>query len=128
MESNFAIGDKFPQVVNTEKLMSLSETIDKATEIVGSQRELAKLLGISETHISAYKKGRPCSFQRHAEIAAVAGLEEEATRILLEGLVHGLREDLPHEAHAKTGIQAMLDAFPRSTEVQSSKSKPKARK
>ncbi|MCS4509289.1 hypothetical protein [Xylophilus ampelinus] len=107
--------------------MSIEETIKAATAVVGSQRELAAILGIPETHISGYKKGRPYSYQRHAEIAAIAGLEEEATRILLEGIAAGMRDDLPHEAHAKAGIRAMLDAFPPPKEALS-KSKPKARK
>lgn len=92
--------------------MTLTETIEKAVEVVGSQRALARLIGEREQHISDFKKGRPCSYQKHAEIAAVAGLEEEARRILLKGMANSLREDIPHEAQAKAGLLAMLKAFP----------------
>lgn len=92
--------------------MTLTETIDKAVEKLGSQRALARLLGEREQHISNFKNGRPCSYQKHAEIAAAAGLEDEARRILLKGMADSLRDDVPHEAQAKAGLLAMLKAFP----------------
>ena len=95
--------------------MDLTQTINTAVKIVGSQRRLAELLAIPESHISAFKKGRPCSYQKHAEIAAAAGMEEEARRILIQGMADSLREDLEHEAQAKAGLIAMLKAFPISS-------------
>lgn len=92
--------------------MQLKETIEKAVKVVGSQRELARLIGEREQHISDFKRGRPCSYQKHAEIAAVAGMKEEAIRILMEGMAASLNDKLEHEAHAKAGILAMLAAFP----------------
>lgn len=94
--------------------MQLQETIKKAVAVVGSQRELARLIGEREQHISDFKRGRPCSYQKHAQIAAVAGLHEDATRILLEGMAESLRDDVEHEAKAKAGIAAMLAAFPQT--------------
>lgn len=94
--------------------MSISDTIEAATKAVGSQKALAALLGIPESHISGFKKGRPCSYQKHAQIAAAAGLEEEARRILIEGIADQLDEKIPHEAEAKAGFLAMLKAFPKS--------------
>lgn len=94
--------------------MKLQETIKKAVEVVGSQRELARLIGEREQHISDFKRGRPCSYQKHAQIAAVAGMNEEATRILLEGMAESLRDDVEHEAKAKAGLKAMLAAFPQT--------------
>lgn len=95
--------------------MSISETIAAATKAVGSQKALAQLLGIPETHLSGFKKGRPCSYQKHAEIAAAAGMEEEARRILIQGMADSLRDDIEHEAQAKAGLLAMLKAFPISS-------------
>lgn len=92
--------------------MSVAETITAATKIVGSQKALAQLLQIPETHLSGFKKGRPISYQKHAEIAAAAGMEDEARRILLKGIADSLRDDIPHEAQAKAGLLAMLKAFP----------------
>lgn len=99
--------------------MKISETIDKTVAVVGSQRELARLIGEREQHISDFKRGRPCSYQKHAQIAAVAGMQEEARRILLQGMADQLNESIPHEAEAKNGLLAILKAFPK---VASSKS------
>lgn len=84
--------------------MDISETIAKAVKVVGSQRELARLIGEREQHISNFKNGRPCSFQKHAEIAAVAGLHDDAIRILIAGMANTLRDDVPHEAAAKAQL------------------------
>ena len=92
--------------------MQLQETIKRAVEVVGSQRELARLIGEREQHISDFKRGRPCSYQKHAEIAAVAGMHEEARHILIAGMAESLRDDVEHEAQAKAGLLAILQAFP----------------
>lgn len=100
--------------------MNITETIEEAVKVVGSQRELARLIGEREQHISDFKKGRPCSYQKHAQIAAAAGMEEEARRILLQGMADQLSEEIPHEAEAKKGLLAILKAFPRETKRRSS--------
>lgn len=92
--------------------MSIAETIAAASKAVGSQKALAQLLGIPESHLSGFKNGRPCSYQKHAQIAAAAGMHEEARRILIEGMIDTLSDDIPHEAEAKAGFIAMLKAFP----------------
>ena len=99
--------------------MSIAETIEAATRAVGSQKALAHLLGIPETHISGFKKGRPCSYQKHAQIAAAAGMREEAVRILIEGMASGLSDDVEHEALIKgaldqveKGVLAVLGSMP----------------
>lgn len=99
--------------------MSIAETIEAATRAVGSQKALAHLLGIPETHISGFKKGRPCSYQKHAQIAAAAGMREEAVRILIEGMASGLSDDVEHEALIKgaldqveQGVLAVLGSMP----------------
>ncbi|PJI98085.1 hypothetical protein CLU85_2890 [Acidovorax sp. 69] len=94
--------------------MTVTEIIDQAASKVGSQRKLAELLGIKEQNLSGFKKGRYCSYQQQAQIAAAAGMQELAIRILLEGIAGGLSDDIAHEAHAKAGLQAMLQAFPES--------------
>lgn len=99
--------------------MDVSETIEKAAEKVGSQRKLSELLGLPEQHLSGFKKGRPISYQRHAQIAAVAGMREEAVRILIEGMASGLSDDVEHEALIKNGLDqvqagvlAILESLP----------------
>lgn len=92
--------------------MDIKETIEKAVLVVGSQREVARLIGEREQHISDFKRGRPCSYQKHAQIAAIAGMEEEAKRIILQGMADQLSDEIPHEAEAKKGLLAILKAFP----------------
>lgn len=99
--------------------MQIADTIAAATKAVGSQKALAEILGIPESHLSGFKNGRPCSFQKHAQIAAAAGMEEEARRILLQGMADQLSEEIPHEAEAKKGLLAILKAFPRETKRKS---------
>lgn len=100
--------------------MSIADTIAKAVEAVGSQSELAKRLGIPPTHLSAFKNGtRPYSYQKHAEIAAAAGMHEEARRIIVQGIADTLRDDVPHEAEAKKGFLAMLKALPEKAKSKS---------
>ncbi|KAF1043563.1 hypothetical protein [Xylophilus sp.] len=94
----------------------LRKTIELAAAKVGSQRALAKLLGDQDSTISAFKKGRPCSYQKHAQIAAVAGLKDRAVRILMAGMAESLSDDIEHEAAAKVGLVAMLNALPPSTD------------
>lgn len=94
--------------------MSIDETIEQASKIAGSQKQLAALLGMPETHLSGFKRGRPCSYQKHAQIAAVVGLNDLALRILIEGMAETLHDDVAHEAQAKAGLKAMLNAFPQT--------------
>lgn len=94
--------------------MNITETIDQAARKVGSQRKLAEVLGIKEQNLSGFKKGRYCSYQMHAQIAAVAGLEDLALRILVDGMANTLNDEVRHEAQAKAGLKAMLAAFPQT--------------
>lgn len=92
--------------------MSIKETIEKSSKNVGSQRKLAEILNMPEQTLSNLKKGRAHSFQLHAQIAAAGGMEEEARRILLQGMADQLSDEIPHEAEAKNGLLAILKAFP----------------
>ena len=96
--------------------MNISDTITRAAKIAGSQKALAELLGEKESSLSAFKKGRPCSYQKHAQIAAAVGLKEDAVRILIEGMAQSLDEQSEHEAQAKLALISMLKAFPRETD------------
>ena len=95
--------------------MSLTELIQKAVEVTGSQKALADMIGETNSHLSAFKKGtRTCSMKKRALIASIAG--ENVTRALIEGAIDGLSEDVQHEAEAKQGLLAILAAFPKSTD------------
>ena len=71
--------------------MSLKLSIEKATEIAGSQRALAEAIGAQEQHVSNWKKGtRPCPIGQRMRIAHMAG--EDPIRAALEGLIEQLDE------------------------------------
>ena len=93
--------------------MDVVTTIELATRSLNiTQSELAEMLGMPRTHLSNFKKGRPISYQKHAQIAAVAGLQDRAIRILLAGMASTLSDDYPHEQAAKAALSAILNAFP----------------
>lgn len=92
--------------------MNVAKTITEAAKIFGSQKALAAALGEKESSLSAFKKGRPISYQKHAQIAAMAGMQEEARHIIIQGMAETLRDDVEHEAQAKAALLAMLAAFP----------------
>lgn len=95
--------------------MSLKETIDKASEIVGSQAALAKLLDVAPQHVSNYKNGtRICGLKKRIQIAEIAGTDR--LRTIFEYFEDSLDETDDYEAEAKKTIRAMLDAFPPETD------------
>jgi transcriptional regulator with XRE-family HTH domain len=94
--------------------MNVAQTINQAASVFGSQKALAEALGEKESSLSAFKKGRPISYKKLAQIAAIAGLQDEATRILIEGMAESLSDEIDHEAKAKAGLKAMLAAFPQT--------------
>lgn len=56
--------------------MQLPELIDKASEVVGSQRKLAEVLGLSAGNLTDMKKGRrPCNLRLRAKLAETAGYD-----------------------------------------------------
>lgn len=92
--------------------MNVKETIERAVAVVGSQKALAELIGEEPAHVSGFKNGRPCGYQKHARIAAVAGMQDLAIRILIDGIAETLSDSVPHEAAAKQALKAILSAFP----------------
>lgn len=91
--------------------MQLEKTIDKAIEVVGSQKALAEMIGVAPQHLSNFKNGtRYCGYKKQAQIAAIAG--EDPTRVILEAMAADLDENDEIQKGAKEMIQAMLDAFP----------------
>lgn len=90
--------------------MSLKDSIDRAAKAAGSQKALADLMGIKAQSVSGFKTGVPCGAKKRAQIAAIAG--EEAAHLIIEGVIEGLSENIPHEAEARKGLIAMLNTFP----------------
>lgn len=96
--------------------MSLRETIERAADVAGSQKNLAALIGEKDSHISAFKNGtRYCGYKKRAAIAAIAG--ENVARAMLEAIAEDLSEDVPYELEAKLAFEAILTAFPPETDA-----------
>ena len=90
--------------------MPLNISIEKASQIVGSQRALAELLGERETHLSNMKHGtRACTIEKRIRIAQIAGHDPYAA--IIEGLIAQLDQSDEIQAGAAKMMQAMLDAF-----------------
>lgn len=104
--------------------MPFKSTIEKASEVAGSQRALAALLGETEQHISSFKTGaRVCGLKKRLQIAEIAGADR--LRTIFEYFEDSLDASDQYEAQAKSTIRAMLDAFPPETdEVHAQKEKP----
>lgn len=103
--------------------MSLTFSIDKAAEIVGSQRKLAAELGIQQAHLSEMKFGRrPCPLGMRAKIAHIAG--HDTTRAVFEGLAAKLDAADEYEGKALDMLQAMIDAFPAEGEAKANEKSP----
>nr|WP_314351999.1 hypothetical protein [Comamonas thiooxydans] len=95
--------------------MQLNKAIELAAEKEGSQRALAKTLGIGENYLSDMKQGlKPCTVENRIRIALIAGIDP--TRAVIEGLAATLSESDEYQAEAKTMLNAMLDAFPEEGE------------
>jgi hypothetical protein len=101
--------------------MSLANSIAKAVQVVGTQKALAELIGETSAHISDFKRGRPCGYKKHAQIAAIAG--EDPLRILIQGFAESLDDAVPHEKGAKDMMLAILAALPPETDEPPKKAK-----
>jgi hypothetical protein len=59
-------------------MQDLSELIERASKIAGSDNKLAKLIEAPQTHISQWKNGnRPCPPADVALMASIAGLDAD---------------------------------------------------
>lgn len=68
-------------------MYTVAETLKLAKEAGVTQVAIAQALAIPETHLSGFKNGRPCSIEKHAQIAYAAGLTTRARLILLESVI-----------------------------------------
>lgn len=102
--------------------MSLDFSIEKASEIVGSQRKLANELGITQGNLWEMKTGkRSCPLGMRAKIAHIAG--HDTTRAILDGLAAKLDPSDEWEQQALTTLQAVIAAFPDAGENTAEKAK-----
>ena len=103
--------------------MSLKLTIEKASAIVGSQTELAKLIGVSPQHISNFKHGKEtCGLKKRIQIAEIAGVDR--VRTIFEYFSDSLDAKDEYEAEAKLTLDAILNAFPPETDEKPETKKP----
>ena len=103
--------------------MSLKLTIEKASAIVGSQTELAKLIGATPQHVSSFKSGiRICGLKTRIQIAEIAGVDR--VRTIFEYFSDSLDVKDEYEAAAKQTLEAILNAFPPETDEKPETKKP----
>ena len=103
--------------------MSLKATIERASEVAGSQTALAKLIGETPQHVSSFKNGsRICGLKTRIKIAEIAGVDR--VRTIFEYFVDSLDDTDAHEHAAKQALEAMLTAFPPETDEAPESRKP----
>ena len=92
--------------------LTLETLIERAAEVVGSQRKLAAVLEIYPSNLVEMKQGkRPCNWWIRGKMRAILG--EDPAR----AFVAAMKEDLEaseneDEKKAADGLKAMLAAFP----------------
>lgn len=92
--------------------LTLETLIERAAEVVGSQRKLAAVLEIYPSNLVEMKQGkRPCNWRIRGKMRAILG--EDPAR----AFVAAMKEDLEaseneDEKKAADGLKAMLAAFP----------------
>lgn len=97
--------------------MPLKLAIERASAILGSQRELATSLGERESHISGWKSGkRACGIDKRIRMAQIAGMDP--TQAVLEGLAAQLDENDEWQGRAKETLNAILNAFPEPESIE----------
>ena len=92
--------------------LTLETLIERAAEVVGSQRKLAAVLEIYPSNLVEMKQGkRPCNWRIRGKMRAILG--EDPAR----AFVAAMKEDLEaseneDEKKAADGLKSMLAAFP----------------
>ena len=94
------------------QLNELSELIEKATAVVGSQKKLAEILDIAAPSLIQMKQGkRPANWRIRGKLRAVLG--EDPTRAFMAEMADELESsENEDEKKAASGLNAMLAAFP----------------
>lgn len=91
---------------------TVAETLALAKKAGISQTAIAKALGVPDSHLSGFKNGRPCSVEKHAQIAYAAGLVTRARLILLESVLEASRKSMPDDEELRTQLEAIINGLP----------------
>lgn len=91
-------------------LTQLENLITRASEIAGSLRKLAELLGTNASNLIAMRKGeRPCPIGMRARLAEIAG--DNPTAAMLDGLIAKLDTTDFHEAQLEVILRSVADSL-----------------
>ena len=91
--------------------MPIKELVDKATEIAGTQADLANRLGMRQQEISEVRNGRrKISLERRIALAEMADYDPKVAAI--EDIIERLDASEPMQAELATQLQAVIEAFP----------------
>lgn len=91
--------------------MPIKELIDKATEVVGTQTQLAERIGMRQQDISGVRNGRrTISLERRIALAEIADYDLKVAA--MEDVIDRLDTNDPTQAEIATQLKAVIDAFP----------------
>ena len=94
-------------------MSQLNLLIEKGKSIYGSQRALAAEIGVPETHISMWQKGkRPCTAPDRAALATAVG--EDPAEAALEAVLEGIDLESPQGKRATHALALALDRIRKS--------------
>lgn len=89
-------------------MYNVADTLKLAKDAGVTQVAIAQALQIPESHLSGFKNGRPCSAEKHAQIAYAAGLTTRARLILLESVIEATGAD----TELRGQLQAIIKGLP----------------
>ncbi len=88
-------------------MTQLNLLIEKGKSIYGSQRALAEEIGVHETHISMWQKGkRPCTAPDRAALATA--VNEDPAEAAIEAALEGINLEKPQGKRAAHALQLAL--------------------
>lgn len=92
--------------------ISIETLIQKASEVAGSQRKVAELLGITPSNLVEMKQGkRPCNWRVRGGLRAIAG--EDPARAFMTAMAEDLQQsEKEDEKKAAESFKSLLAAFP----------------
>ena len=109
---NLAPGESNTNGLNMEPLEALSDLIERASKVAGSQRKLAALLEMNPSNLIEMKQGkRLCNWRVRGKLRAILG--EDPTHAFMAAMADELsNSENEDEKKAASGLNAMLAAFP----------------
>uniref|UniRef100_A0AAU8BBJ8 Uncharacterized protein n=1 Tax=Dulem virus 61 TaxID=3145772 RepID=A0AAU8BBJ8_9VIRU len=90
----------------------INQLIERASEVAGSQKKLAEIMGIDSPSLTQMKRGkRPANWRVRGKLRAILG--EDPARAFMSTMAEELgQSENEDEKKAALALRAALDAFP----------------